>query len=152
MSDNMNLEQAEGWRPEVGDVVIGEVVDLARQRSEYTGELYPIVTVKREDDSLIAIHCFHAILRNRMIELAPRIGETIGVKYISATEEIKEKGKKTRNKAAIYTVRVKGRAVDIWGGMEVSHDMPTNGASDVPVDTSDFAPDVSAQEDEDIPF
>jgi hypothetical protein len=152
MSNEMNLEQAEGWKPEVGDVVVGTVVDLARQRSEYTGDLYPIITVQRDDGTLVAIHCFHTVLRNRMIELQPQIGETIGVKYISETEEVKEKGKKTRNKPAIYNVRVKGRSADIWGGMQVSHDMPVNGTSDIPADASDFTPDVAAQEDEDIPF
>lgn len=112
--EGMNLDNAEGWRPEVGEVIVGTVTDIARAFSEFKEGYYPIVTIEKEDGEQVAIHCFHTVLYNRVVELQPKVGEIIGIKYVSATEK---DGKK--NKAAVYNVRVKGRSADIWASMPV---------------------------------
>src|SRR6266487_2231880 len=115
--DGMNLDTAEGWRPEVGDVIIGVVTDIARGFSDYRESYYPIVTIQPDEGSPVAVHCFHTVLLNRMVELKPKIGETIGIKFVKGSEKSTDKGKRG-NTASIYNVRVKGRSdSDIWNSM-----------------------------------
>jgi hypothetical protein len=117
----MNLDQdlAQGWRPQEGDVVIGEVLEVTSGWSDYAKDYYPIVTVKPEgkvrqgeDDKstklvetdAIAIHCFHQVLRDRMVELRPTPGERLGVKYSGIV-----KSKDGKRDISVYTVKVEGR-------------------------------------------
>lgn len=92
------FEFAPGWRPEVGDEVIGTVVDVTTGENEY-GK-YPIITLKRDDGSLVAVHGFHTVLRNQFKRARPRVGEQVGVRYIQSDTD-NEKGYHN------YSVRVK---------------------------------------------
>lgn len=71
--------EPQGWRPEPGDVLTGTVSGIEKGWSDYTNSFYPIVTVKQEDGTLTSVHCFHEILRQRMIDLRPEIGSEITV-------------------------------------------------------------------------
>lgn len=150
MSDlNMDQAEAKGWRPEEGDTIVGLLTAVQSGWSDYKNGTYPILVVADEaqDGTLVAVHAFHAVLFNRLMELKPRVGERIGIKYQG----------KTRNKAdtqdvSLYTVRVEGRNVETsWS----SFDQPSRGsASDVPVDPADFQPKggASVPPNDDIPF
>lgn len=158
---NMNLDTAEGWRPEAGDFLVGEVTDISRALNWNSDGYYPIVTIKVEkgtsggndvSDTLVAVHCFHAILANRMVELRPKVGETIGVKFVRGSEKPKKKGEK--HTPAVYNVRIKGRSADsIWDSMPsnlpLKSDIPE---SDVNSNAEDFIAGAVTQEDDDIPF
>lgn len=159
----MNLDQAAGWKPEVGDVLVGEVLDVTRAVNFNQDGYYPIITIKPDRGSSrpinsvdedysqgdpVAIHGFHTVLRNRLIELKPLVGERIGIKYVSATEQTGEKGRKG-NKPAVYNVRVEGRgAEDAYAGMR-----PTGLVIDESKQVSFDDPEQSVTQDEDdIPF
>lgn len=139
MSDaDLTAEFAEGWRPEEGDTLVGVVTDLSSAWSDYTSSFYPIITVRKDDGSEVAVHCFHHSLKTRMVALRPTVGEKIGIKYKG-----KQKTKDGKREVAVYIVRIEGRSEDIWGSM--SAPVP---ASNPPVQQSDFTPPT----DDDIPF
>lgn len=157
MSD-MNFDLAPGWLPPEGEVIVGKVTDVSRQRSNLNEQAYyPIITVETEGpvtvkdgDSTkvvapggsVAIHAFHGVLKARLIELRPTIGDRLGVKYAKAS--VKDKNAKGGNTPHVYVVKVEGKSVDIYAGM--SHPYET----DIPVQAQEFVP--SAAEDDDIPF
>ncbi len=91
---NLQEDFAPGWRPSDGDKVVGTVTDISRGWSDQTDSYYPIVTVYDENkNEKVAIHCFHAILQNKMKELKPAVGERIGVILIG--ERPTKDGKRT---------------------------------------------------------
>lgn len=157
-----SIEYAEGWRPEEGETLIGEVTGLDIGWSKYpppSGSQYPIVTVRDEDSGAeVAVHCFHAALRSKMTTLRPVLGERIGIQY---------KGKRASKtdpsqEVAVYVVKVQGRTADVWGSLAPAQPsqapVPTHGGftphptSDVPADASDFAPQGATDDTDDIPF
>jgi hypothetical protein len=147
----MELEYAKGWKPDEGAVLVGTVTAVDSGYSEYRGN-YPIVTIRPEDGGdEVAVHCFHDGLFNRMMSLRPNVGERVGIQY---------KGKRAskqnpRNTVAVYVVRMDRRDDDPWSRIAPPQGRPqapqTAPASDVPADTSDFAPP-SVHDDDDIPF
>jgi hypothetical protein len=80
---------AEAWRPEPGDALIGEVVDLDERDSEYGDVPYPIVTVLTDDGNEVAFHGFHTIARRELAKKQPQVGERIGIKYIGPASTTK---------------------------------------------------------------
>lgn len=143
----MELSYAEGWRPEEGDTIIGTVTDIGIGSSAYGGT-YPIVTVEVQDTGKeVAVHCFHAALRSRMLELRPEVGERIGVKYVGQEPHKTQPGKTV----AKYIVKIDGRgAANVWGNLAA--DTPR---SDVPEPApEEFTParTTTVADDDDIPF
>lgn len=145
----MELSYAEGWRPEEGDTLIGRVTEVATGRSQFGGGgKYPIITVQPEEGAPVAVHCFHAALKARVLDLKPMPGERIGVKFVG------KRPHKTDPSLTVadYIVKVEGRTTtDAYAGMEE----PAAPRTDVPVNPQDFAPASpasQAQADDDIPF
>lgn len=77
----LNLEQGgKGWRPKKGSEVRGILRSVGKGWSDWDFDWYPILTIEQDDGSLVAVHCFHAVLLNRVMALKPRRGEYVGVK------------------------------------------------------------------------
>lgn len=145
---DMNLKPAEGWRPESGDVLVGVVQRVEPAWSDFIGGYYPLVVITPEsggDD--IAVHCFHDVLRKRMLTLKPKTGERIGIKFHGQQQH------KTDNRRTVanYTVKIEGRDTDAdaWGAMSpIGPAQPSQAP-----DASDHAPrNDGAQGEEDLPF
>lgn len=167
MSNDMNFELAPGWRPAEGDVIVGKVTDLARQRSNVNEQAYyPIITVTvespvtvaagenetrtAETGESVAVHCFHGVLKARIIELRPEVGDRLGIKFLSQT--VRDKNAKGGNTPNVYVVKVEGKQVDIYSGMTHPYeDAPTVNTQDEskPVNSQETVSDL---EDDDIPF
>lgn len=86
---------AQGWRPNAGTTLKGEVIGLRMGSSEY-GD-YPIVVYKvldmfRRDGSkvdhadTVSLHVFHQVLRERMMELKTDIGSQHFISYLGQVE------------------------------------------------------------------
>lgn len=158
----MNLEErlesgnAEAWRPdkEDADLLVGEIVDIDRGQSDY--EPYPILTVRKEDGSEVAVHAFHTVLKNELIRQQPNIGERIGIKYLG--EQKTKPGSKFSSFIG-YRVKVDREAKAFnWGTMGAEPD-PTVDAYDPAPDglTAAAAPAAAAApggtvDDDSIPF
>lgn len=76
-------QESEGWRPEPGDEIAGEIVGLSETKGDY--EAYPVVTIRTED-GVFDVHCFHTVLKGQIAEKQPRIGDLIGIKYFGKKE------------------------------------------------------------------
>lgn len=135
----MDLTQAEGWRPEPGDTLIGRVLTVDKGWSNYGGHFYPIVTVKPESGGApVAVHCFHQGLMARMRDLRPQQGERIGFHY-KGKQPVKSDPSRS---VAVYVVKVDGRDADIWDSIPGEP-----GRSPAPVQGS-----LDTNADDDIPF
>lgn len=86
----LSQPEPEGWKPAVGDTIMGTVVDIETAGQESTFGSYPLVTVEEADGTLVAVHCFHTMLKSR-IERAKssgklREGSRIGITYYGPVE------------------------------------------------------------------
>lgn len=144
---DLDTQFAAGWRPIEGSVIIGVVTEVNKGWDNYRESFYPIVTVKQDNDEETAIHCFHAVLKNRILELQPNIGEKIGVKCLGK----KPNKNNPRNSTMIYTVKVEGRGVtNPYSGMSGRERKPIS-AKTPNVDLHDRETEEETDPD-DIPF
>jgi hypothetical protein len=79
IKDKLDLPEAEAWRPAPGDQVIGRVVSIDERTGDY--EPYPCITIHTSDDTLVAVHGFHTVLKNELSKFAPQEGDEIGISY-----------------------------------------------------------------------
>jgi hypothetical protein len=76
----VDREFADAWRPEPGDKLIGEVVELGQRDGAYG--VYPIVTVRQDDGVELAFHAFHTVAQSKLAEARPQVGERVAIKYL----------------------------------------------------------------------
>ncbi len=69
----------EPWKPEVGDKLVGEVIELDTRDSGF-GE-YPLVGVLTEDGREVTWHAFHTVAKSELARKRPKVGDLIGVVY-----------------------------------------------------------------------
>jgi hypothetical protein len=70
---------AEGWRPNVGDKLIGIVIGIESRTTEF-GE-YPILTIRTDEGDDFAFHAYHTVAKREIEKLQPRVGDRIGIAY-----------------------------------------------------------------------
>jgi len=79
LRDRLNQE-VEGWRPEAGDEILGEVVTVDTREGDYGP--YPYIEVEDEaTGKIVGVHAFHTLLKNEISQKRPQVGDTLGVKY-----------------------------------------------------------------------
>jgi hypothetical protein len=140
----------EAWRPEPGDKLVGEVVDLTTTDGGF-GE-YVIVTVLVEDESTeqgnpIGLsdertwHAFDTVAKNEIAKQKPRIGDGIAAKFFG-----KRPGKDgTEYKAWRVLVEHRGPANEPTPAEKAAGDQ----AEESPPDTAELSGEVA---DDDIPW
>jgi len=115
-------DHAEGWRPIVGEIVTGELVSVDETDMGYG--LYPVLTLRREDGSHIAVHAFHEVLQSELAKRRPAVGATLTITYLGSPE-----GKR------YHRYRVEGGTIDtdrLWGAYRRARGAAANApASDV---------------------
>lgn len=101
-------EQSEPWMPkEEGATIIGEVVSIGTVSSSFQPDLaIPRVTLKKADGTFASVTGYHTVLRLRMEEAAPQVGDRFAAKYF---------GEKTNN-AGTRTFKSYGVKVARPGG------------------------------------
>lgn len=123
-----NMELAEGWRPSEGDIVRGTITDITMATSDYNGSKYPIIEIQTEDGA-VAVHGFHAVLRNKLAQLKPMPGETIAIKYIGKSK--KEPTTKGMSPPELYVAKMPERtSTDVWS--EIQPDTANVVEDDIP--------------------
>lgn len=88
MEDRLNAEPAPGWKPEKGDMVIGEIISISTAPGTNWGP-YPLIEIETDDGTAIAIHAFHTVIRTEIQRLQPAEGDRIGVKFLG-TQKTKD--------------------------------------------------------------
>jgi hypothetical protein len=76
------------WDPEPGDKVAGEVVQVQRYESKFTGEEYPVVDLVTDADTLAGVRIYgsRTVLGNELDRLQPQPGDRLAVKYVGMVE------------------------------------------------------------------
>lgn len=82
---------SEAWRPddpkkEHPNPLYGKVVEVTTGTGDY-GE-YPLLFCLDENGDEWRVHCFNSVLKSRIAELRPEVGDEIGLKYLG-TEKSK---------------------------------------------------------------
>lgn len=103
--DQLDAQGARGWKPDEGDTIVGSIQKISASTPSKYG-IYPIVLVMTEDGELVNLHCFHNVLRNRLLEQRPKVGERIAVKYVG-----REQGKNFDEPYYSYSVVMPDRPV-----------------------------------------
>lgn len=143
--------ESEGWRPEDGDVLTGTVNAVSKAWSEWTNSFYPLVTIDT-GDKLVDVHAFHDVLRSRLMETQPKVGDKLEIAYLG-----KRPTKDGKREVAVYKVTVPGETGEaVWA--DLNGQSRRNAAAavtgDVPADETDLPGSDQPQlgSDEDIPF
>jgi hypothetical protein len=134
---------ADAWRPDPGGKLVGEIVELG-SRAGYNDELYPIVTVRRDDGVELAAHCFHTVLRNELAKIRPQVGQRIAIRY-----EGERQGADGKSRYHAYRVATDSVPVFSWGAFGDAADV-TEVGSDIPVDPASGGG--QGMPDDDMPF
>lgn len=79
--EKVDREDPENWYPDVGDILVGEVL---RYTSGHTAsDQYPICVVRDEENGgQLNVWVMHSVLRNKFKEKRPKPGERIGIKRL----------------------------------------------------------------------
>jgi hypothetical protein len=97
---SLRAEPPSAWRPNAGDVLVGQLVEVSERDSGYGP--YPLVVIRRERDAqLVAVHAYHAVLALQLAQARPGIGERVGIAYYG-----KLKGERSRGEYHGYRVSV----------------------------------------------
>ncbi len=72
------------WRPGVGDVVAGTIIDLDTRATEYDPAV-PVLTLETAD-GLTDVWAFHTVLRSELQKLAPQRGQEIAIRRLADSE------------------------------------------------------------------
>lgn len=83
LADRLDRGTAPGWKPEVGDSIVGTIVDIDERDSAYGEGTYPVLTIRRDDDGEeVAVHCFHSVLKSEIARKRPQVNDAIGIRYL----------------------------------------------------------------------
>ena len=78
-TERMKIESATAWRPTPGDTVTGSVVGIRKQTSDYG--FHPVLVLDTGEDHYTAVHAFHGVLKNKLYELKPTVGDRLSIGY-----------------------------------------------------------------------
>jgi hypothetical protein len=87
MEQRLDFEP-ESWDPRPGDKVTGEVVQVQRYDSKFTGEEYPVVDLLTDPGTLAGVRIYgsRTVLGNELDRLQPQPGDRLAVKYSGLIE------------------------------------------------------------------
>lgn len=75
---------SDGWRPNPGDTVTGELMAAERIESEF-GD-YPMLTIRTDKGDMVNVHAFHAVLRKGLMKLRPAMGSQLSITYVGQAQ------------------------------------------------------------------
>ncbi len=75
-------QSVEGWRPEIGQELIGTIVRMDERQTDDYPDPYPILTIKPIEGDLIAFHAFHTVAKTELAGQEPQVGDEIGIRYL----------------------------------------------------------------------
>lgn len=67
------------WSPELGDTLIGTIVDIYKRDGKFGP--YPVIVVLIDSGELFAFHASRMVAKDELARQRPQIGERIGIGY-----------------------------------------------------------------------
>lgn len=101
----------EAWKPQPGDVLVGEVVEIDVRDGGY-GD-YLTVTVATEDGREVTFHGFHSVAKRELAKVRPEVGSKIGIKY----QDRSTGTARSYERYKIVTESVQGPRVPDWAAI-----------------------------------
>ncbi len=98
--DRLDAASAPAWKPEVGDKLIGYIVDIDTYETQF-GQDAPVITIQCSDASStlegrpiaigdeFRVFAFAQVLAKEIAKCEPEIGDVVGVKFIGVAEKAK---------------------------------------------------------------
>jgi hypothetical protein len=80
LTSQFEKQYAPGWRPAIHESVQGTIIELA-ERAGYDDKPYPIVVLRKDSGDEVALHAFHTVLRSKLAESEPAVGDRLAVRY-----------------------------------------------------------------------
>jgi len=116
IADRLDREHAPGWKPEVGEQVIGTIVEIGEAPGTNWGP-YPVLTIEREDGTgEVAVHAFHSVLRREIETRQPTEGDKIGIRYLGKKAGVTQEYDSYRVVIERATPRAAGTAASAAAG------------------------------------
>jgi hypothetical protein len=75
------------WVPDVGEKLIGTIVELGERDSRFGDDPYPVVHVLDADGRELVVHAYPAVLRDELARQRPTVGDRIGVRFIAPPDD-----------------------------------------------------------------
>ncbi len=79
---------AKGWQPNPGDMMTGTCIEIDDADAGGFG-VYPLLTIEKDNGEVVAVHCFHEVLKTRVQSLIDRgklvEGSRVGIVYQGKT-------------------------------------------------------------------
>jgi hypothetical protein len=107
LSDELD---AEAWKPEPGDKLVGVVTNIEIVDSKFGGK-YPIIEVESKDGRF-AFHAYHTVAKSQLRRAKPRVGEPIAIKFLGQHP----------NGYMNYRIRVDRPSTIDWGELDSPSD------------------------------
>jgi hypothetical protein len=101
LASKLNGVPPRSCKPAVGDIVAGEIVDLDVGESDLNQEPFPILTLRQDDGEEIRVFGWHWVLKDKIAKLAPKMGESIAIRYDGTPEGKKYQSYRVRMNRAI---------------------------------------------------
>jgi hypothetical protein len=154
MTEDTQTDYAPAWRPDQNDpkTVKGQVVDLV-MGPDFGWGPYPIVTIRQEDGSDLAIHVQAAVLRSELAKRRVGRGDDLEVTYLGQRPPKSGTGKPYH----FYRV-LGGKEPEFSWGDDAAQAGPADRQEDLaepPIASALAAPDpdpMAAEDDDDVPF
>lgn len=70
----------DSWKPGPGESIKGIVTALDARDGGFGP--YPILTIRQDDGTELAVHGFHTVLKNEIIERRPAVGDPFEITYL----------------------------------------------------------------------
>lgn len=91
LEEQLTGAEPEAWIPEEGDSIFGEIEAVVTRDGDY-GE-FPVITILDNDENVWNVAGFGTVLQNKIAELEPQVGDSIGFKFLG--EKSSKNGKST---------------------------------------------------------
>lgn len=85
--DSLLDQYITAWRPDVGDKLIGRVINVEIAGQDSSFGAYPLLTVRTDaSGELVNVHAFHGVLRKELARKGVGEGDRVGLKYLGTAE------------------------------------------------------------------
>lgn len=111
MELKLGMDYADAWLPVEGETILGVITSISMGPDAGFGA-YPIITILTNDGESRAVHAFHSVLKDRLIDIRPAVDEIIGIKFVGHV--LPEDGTKNVNDYYAYKVLINRPDADIW--------------------------------------
>ena len=73
-----DTQTSTSWRPAPGETITGRLERVSQHNAGYG--VYPVLEIATESET-VTVHAFHDVLKAELVQHAPKIGDTLTIRY-----------------------------------------------------------------------